>query len=298
MEQKRIAEKLKLNEEKQKNLQLQINQQKTNLKNLRKQILQDAIEGKLTKEWREKNTDIEPASELLKKIKKEKEKLIAEKKIKKEKPLLEINKSEIPFELPESWVWTRLWDVINIKSGNSYDYISSNKGVLYVKVGDMNLPDNSSEIVTSSSFFKDINIKKGDLIPINSIIFPKRGGAIATNKKRKVLKESILVDSNTMAIVIPRLLNIEFIFWWFQTVDISKFGNDSVIPQVNNKDIWPIRIPLPPLPEQLAIVSKLQTLMQKLDEAEKQIEKNLTFSKQLIKAILAEAFNQNNLEKK
>jgi len=101
-----------------------------------------------------------------------------------------------------------------------------------------------------------------------------------------------------MAIVIPRLLNIEFIFWWFQTVDISKFGNDSVIPQVNNKDIWPIRIPLPPLAEQLAIVSKLQTLMQKLDEAEKQIEKNLAFSKQLSKAILAEAFNQNNLEKK
>ena len=69
-------------------------------------------------------------------------------------------------------------------------------------------------------------------------------------------------------------------------------------PNVNGSSLQKLFFPLPPLDEQLAIVSKLQTLMQKLDEAEKQIEKNLALSKQLSKAILAEAFNQNNLEKK
>jgi type I restriction enzyme S subunit len=82
-EQKQIAEKLKISEEKQKILQQQINNQKTYLKNLRKQILQDAIEGKLTKEWREQNPDVESASDLLKKIKKEKEKLVSKKRLKK-----------------------------------------------------------------------------------------------------------------------------------------------------------------------------------------------------------------------
>jgi type I restriction enzyme S subunit len=91
----------------------QITNQKTYLKSLRKQILQDAIEGKLTKEWHKENPDIEPASELLKKIKKEKEKLIIQKKIKKEKPLSPIEKMDIPFELPNSWAWTRLGEIFN-----------------------------------------------------------------------------------------------------------------------------------------------------------------------------------------
>lgn len=290
-EQKQIAEKLKLGEEKQKILAQQIANQKVNLKNLRKQILQDAIQGKLTKDWRQANPNTEPASELLKKIKQEKEKLISEKKIKKEKPLPAINENEIPFELPKNWILTSLGELVSLKSGNTYSYVTSDKGILYVRVGDMNLSQNSSEIVISSSSFKSKDIKKTDLIPTNSIIFPKRGGAIATNKKRKVLKEPILIDSNTMAILVPEELSVEFVFQWFQTVDISKFGNSSVIPQVNNKDINPIKIPLPPIAEQLAIVSKLQTLMQKIDEAEQQVEKSLEYSKQLSNTILSETFN-------
>lgn len=83
---------------------------------LKEAILQLAVQGKLTKQWREENPDVEPASVLLEKIKEEKARLIKEKKIKKDKPLPEITEEEIPFELPEGWVWCRFGDIFTIKS--------------------------------------------------------------------------------------------------------------------------------------------------------------------------------------
>jgi type I restriction enzyme S subunit len=65
----------------------------------------------LTKSWREQNKDIESASVLLKKIAKEKEELIKAKKIKKQEKLKEIDESEIPFDIPESWKWCRLGEI-------------------------------------------------------------------------------------------------------------------------------------------------------------------------------------------
>ena len=91
----------------------EIQTQQTLLKKLRQSILQEAIEGKLTASWREQNPDLESASKLLEKIKAEKEQLIKEKKIKKQKPLPPINEDEIPFDLPEEWVLCRLQEVSN-----------------------------------------------------------------------------------------------------------------------------------------------------------------------------------------
>jgi len=91
----------------------EIQTQQTLLKKLRQSILQEAIEGKLTKEWREQNPDVESASVLLEKIKAEKERLVKEKKIRKQKPLPPISEEEVPFEIPESWVWCRLQEVSN-----------------------------------------------------------------------------------------------------------------------------------------------------------------------------------------
>ena len=85
-------------------LTTELNQQVGLVKKLRQQLLQDAVQGKLV----EQNKKDEPASELLKKIKAEKEKLIAEKKLKKEKELPSIKPEEIPFDIPENWVWCRL----------------------------------------------------------------------------------------------------------------------------------------------------------------------------------------------
>lgn len=272
------------------NLVFEIEKQQALLKKFRQSILQDAIEGKLTKKWREENLHVESASILLEKIKMEKEKLIKEKKIKKENSLPPIADNEIPFDIPQSWEWCRLGEIAYLKSGNTYSYKIAENGIPYVKVGDMNLEDNLETIVSSSTYFENTYIKESDLIPLNSIIFPKRGGAIATNKKRKILKKEILIDSNTMSITINKIIDFSYFYTWFTTVDLAKLGNDSVIPQVNNKDIEPIVLPLPPLEEQKEIVDTIEKLFALCDELESEINQNKTTVDNLMATVLKEAF--------
>ena len=86
---------------------------------LRASILQYAAEGKLVKQ----NPNDEPASELIKKIEKEKNKLIKEGKIKKNKKLPAIEKDEKPFDIPDSWEWVRLGDILYNLDGKEYQYL-------------------------------------------------------------------------------------------------------------------------------------------------------------------------------
>lgn len=95
--------------------------QKELLTQLKQSILQEAIQGKLTADWREQNQNIEPASELLKRIKAEKEQLVKDKKIKKEKALPPISEKEIPFELPDGWVWCRLGEISSYLNGKGFN---------------------------------------------------------------------------------------------------------------------------------------------------------------------------------
>ena len=81
-------------------LRSQITHQQTLLKKLRQQILQEAIEGKLSADWRQQNPNTEPASELLKRIQAQKAQLVKNKKIKAQKPLPPISPEEKPFDLP------------------------------------------------------------------------------------------------------------------------------------------------------------------------------------------------------
>ena len=199
----------------------------------------------------------ESASELLIKIKEEKKALNEGIKSKRENVLKPINVEEFPYKIPENWVWCRLGEIAELKSGNQYSYPKSENGIMYVKVGDMNLVGNEFEITNSSSYFEREFVNERDLILPGGIIFPKRGGAIATNKRRAVLNEPILVDSNTMAVIPSTKISFNYFFLWFNEIDLSKLGNDGVIPQVNNKDLNPILMPLPPFTEQLNILNFL-----------------------------------------
>ena len=184
------------------------------IKSLKDKILQLAIQGKLVPQ----NENDEPASVLLEKIKAEKEQLIKDKIIKKEKPLPEISEEEKSFDLPKGWEWCRLGEIVELRSGNSYELCKDDdiNKIMYIKVSDMNTKENFYSINTSENYVSKLLIKPNSIIPKGSIIFPKRGGAILTNKKRLVLKEEILVDTNTMAIIVPYELNIyyllEFLF--------------------------------------------------------------------------------------
>ena len=219
---------------------------------MKKSILQYAIQGKLVEQRAEEGT----AEELYNQIQAEKQKLIKEGKIKKEKPLPEIDEDEIPFDIPESWKWVRVQDIAILNSGNQYEETS--KGIPYIKVADMNLPENQQYIRTSSRFADESN--DGCILP-NSIIFPKRGGAIATNKKRIVKDTKVFIDSNTMGMTIILPAVFDYVKVWFDGVDLGNLQSGSSIPQINNKDIYPLMIPLPPLAEQRRIVAKIEELL-------------------------------------
>ncbi|MFN9881616.1 MAG: restriction endonuclease subunit S, partial [Planctomycetota bacterium] len=88
--------------------QHEITHQQSLLAKLKQGILQEAIQGKLTADWRAAHPDVEPASQLLHRIQAEKARLIAAKKLRKEKPRPKITPAEIPFEIPKGWEWCRL----------------------------------------------------------------------------------------------------------------------------------------------------------------------------------------------
>ena len=246
---------------------------------LRQKLIQAAIQGQLVPQ----NPNDEPASILLERITQERTAKLGKKAAKSmsrivrrgskthstyheifsdgtEKDISE----EIPFDIPETWEWSRLGSFVEIKSGSTYKEVES--GILYVKVGDMNLPENKIEIRSSTHFAE---CPDNAIIPAYSIIFPKRGGAISTNKKRTVKNFKICVDLNTMAISFPAQI-FDFARVWFDNIELEKIANGSTIPQINNKDVEPLLFPLPPLVEQLRICNRLGKMLRTIDDTREQ----------------------------
>lgn len=220
---------------------------------LKSKVLDLAMRGKLV----EQDPHDEPASVLLEKIKAEKEQLVKEGKIKKSKPLPPITDDEKPFDIPDNWEWVRLGDVayfISGKTEKAFLYPSKIKAT-YFKISDMNYKNNNYFAQTSK---KSIFIKSnGDFIPVGSIIFPKRGGAINTNKKRIVNNSNLVIDMNLMAIIPICSSMDKWVYYWFSSIDLRKIANGSNVPQINNKDVAPLIIPVPPVEEQKKIINKL-----------------------------------------
>jgi type I restriction enzyme S subunit len=248
----------------------------TLMKQFRQSVLADTVSGKLTEGWREGNftSDINVTLDKIK-----------ESNTHKPKPY---EFSFPPFEIHSSWSWCRLGDVFILKSGKTVDDSEQlNIGeVPYFKVADMNHVENQF-LMNHAEKFVAGNTKS--LLPKNSIIFPKRGGAIATNKKRILTKES-LVDLNTMGIIVPFGLDMMYVFRWFETIDLAELNTGSTIPQINNSDIEPLWIPIPPLEEQSEIVRRVETLFAHADSIEQQAKTGLERVNKLTQSILAKAF--------
>lgn len=223
-----------------------------NVQILKSKIIDAGIQGKLTDQLPEDGT----AEELYADIQKEKELLIKEGKIKKEKSTYEIRDEDIPYAIPCNWKWMRVEELAYLTSGKPYE--ETERGELYIKVSDMNIPGNEISITTSEHFVSASNI---GCIPKYSIIFPKRGGAIATNKKRIVIDREIFVDLNTMGMTVIKPEMFPYVKIWFDSLNLDELQTGTSIPQINNKDIYPLMIPVPPLMEQKRIVNKIEELL-------------------------------------
>ncbi|MEJ6478366.1 MAG: restriction endonuclease subunit S, partial [Octadecabacter sp.] len=254
------------------------------IKSLRQTILNLAVRGKLVAQ----DPSDEPAAELLKRIEAEKARLLNEGKIREAKAV-EPTKPVLGYSaLPENWQHVTVANVAYLRSGVAlmHDEEQDSGEIPYLKVADLSLAENDNGITTSSRFVSDE--RRGDIIVVGSIVFPKRGGAIATNRKR-VSKVDMVGDNNLMAMKPFANETLPFIGMWFNSFDLWVLNSGTSVPQINNKDIYPLELPLPPLAEQHRIVEKVDALMALCDQLEANLTTATTTRSKLLNALLHEA---------
>ena len=235
---------------------------------LKKSILQYAMQGKLVAQ----DPNDEPASELLKRIKAEKEQLIKDGKIKKEKPLPKITKDEIPYDLPQGWEWVRLGDIIKISSGNFLPAEKMNKNGKVPVYGGNGI----------NGYHDEYLIDKPTLI-IGRVGF--YCGCVHLSKGKAWVTDNAFITQFS-----EKNIDIKFLQWLLIFSDLGKNDNATAQPVVSGKKIYPLVIPLPPLSEQKRIVEKLEDILPLVDEYGKNeeilSEMNQKLPKQIRQSIL------------
>jgi len=263
---------------------------------LRQAVLQAAIQGKLTRQLPEDGD----ARNLLEQIKYEKERLIKEKKIKKEKLLAPISEDAVPFDIPESWEWVRLGSVSETNIGLTYQPIDVvPDGVLVLR---------SSNIQNGKMSYND-NVFVNCAVPSRAMISKGDVLICVRNGSKKLVGKSAIVDRDGMAFgafmakVHSKFIDARYIQFYIES-HVFRGALDNVgtetINQITQEMLKNSLFPLPPLAEQHRIVSRVEELMAKIDELEK-IENELKALHQAfpgdMKAALLQAAMQGKLTK-
>lgn len=298
VEQKEMVKKYKNSSKISNNLTSEIQTQKQLLTQLKQSILQEAIQGKLTADWRKQNPNAEPASELLNRIKAEKAQLIKDKKIKKEKALPPITAEEIPFELPEGWVWCRLGDIstyLNGKGFNSTDF-KKNIGVKCIKITNAGVGEIIETDDTLPIEFE--NEYSAYLVYENDIVIALTRPYIADGLKVSLCPESynksllnqrvavVRASSNVQNKYIYKYLKTKFVLDGYK----REFDSTGQQPNLKTEHVTNLIFPLAPVEEQKAIVEKVEILMQKCQALEQKIKTSEANAQMLMQAVLKEAF--------
>lgn len=132
----------------------------------------------------------------------------------------------------------------------------------FYKVSDMNLVGNETVMAAANNFIDAATARKLGLTPApaGTVIFPKIGAAVATNKKR-ILSTPSVYDNNVMGLIPGERLNPRFLFFWMQTVDLTRLAHDSgAVPSIRKSEMKSLRVPVPSLSEQARIVAILDKL--------------------------------------
>lgn len=287
-DQKKVVDKLNNIKNVKENLNKQIEKQLFYITKLHQKILQEAVQGKLVSQ----DLKDEPALELLKKIRREKEKLIKEGKIRKEKPLKPISEDEIPYELPKGWEWVRLENIVsllgdgihgtpNYSENGEYFFINGNNlsnGIILIK-------DNTKRVSLSeyNKYKKDLN-EKTVLVSINGTL-----GNVAFYNNEKIILGKSACYFNLLESINKHYLKILINTEYFLNYAI-KNATGTTIKNVSLQSMRLFPVPLPPLSEQKRIVEKVDKLMALCNELEKQVKENQENSERLMEAVLREIF--------
>ena len=295
-EQKSIVKNLNRNNNSFNNVSSELTNQLNLIKQLRQSFLREAIQGKLVSN---DTKDGKTGAELLAEIQTEKENLIKEKKIKKSKPLPPISEEEIPFEIPENWVWCRLGEIcIKITDGfhntppkvqNGFPYIAAT----HVKSDKIDW-DNCNYVAEKyhKELYNKTTPKNGEVLIVNIGAGCGTPAIIDVDyefsfKNTAILKFNQILTSN------------KFLFYYFILrkdefyLNLTKGG---LQPFLSLKILNEISVSLPPLEIQERIVSKLDELMRFCDHLENSIKKSQKLNEQLLQQVLREALQPKTKE--
>lgn len=267
-----------------------IQQQQKYAEMLRQSILQQAVEGKLC----EQDPNDEPASVLLEKIKAEKERLIAEKKIKKQKPLPPISEEEKTFDLPKGWEWCRLGELVtSVTDGPHYSPEYHDKGIPFISGRNITLKgiDFSTAKFISPQLHEELS--KRCRPETGDILYTKGGetGKAVINDidfefnvwvHVAVLKPSTFVYNKYLALA----LNSPHCYALSQKYTHGTGNRDLGLTRMIK-----ITVPLPPANEQQRIVQRVTKLMGQCNLLERELSISKKYASQLMESVLQEAFS-------
>ncbi|MDO8811874.1 MAG: restriction endonuclease subunit S [Gallionella sp.] len=209
-------------------------------------------------------------------------------------PLTAAELAELP-ELPEGWGHIRIGNLLDVVSGNTPKGIEITKGteIPYYRVSDMNRAGNEVSMNSSATYLSDKEAADIGLniFPVGTIIFPKRGGAIATNKKRRLAHRSCF-DLNLMGLTnLPNSLSAGYLWLWMLALDLASISDGSNVPQINNRNVEPLAFPICSPDEQALIVELADSRLSVCDQLDKTITTSLQQAEALRQSILKKAFS-------
>ena len=169
-----------------------------------------------------------------------------------------------------------------------------NKDIPFFKVSDMNTDGNEKFMLKSNNFVdvNDLKEMKAKLHPAGTIIFPKIGGAISTNKKRILTKDAAF-DNNVMGVVPSNKILPEYLYKFFLNIDLYELSNKAALPSIKNGTVNDIDFVLPPLAEQERIVAKLDAAFAEIDSAIDMSTAKENEVKKLDRFLLENLFKEN-----
>ncbi len=278
-------------------LQEEIEKQKSYVRQLRQNILQEAIEGKLTADWRKQhpvqkgNPDYD-AQALFDKIQAEKSETKSSKKT-----VTPITKDEIPFEIPTNWKWVRLGDVGEIYRGSGIkrsDMVES--GLPCVRYGELYTTYDLT-FSDAKSFIKKDLFDKSKKFGSKSVIFTLTGeNRQDIAKAAAYLGDNFVAASGDLAFWTnhsqePCYLSFYMTSLYFTNIK-KKIATGDFIIHMSVEKIKKVPLPLPPLAEQKEIVARVERHLQTITQLETQIATRETTTKQLMQSILKDAFEE------
>ena len=296
-DQRKIAINLKQQTLKIQSLKDCINYQNQLLSKLKQSILQEAIQGKLSKKWREENPDVEPVSKLLERIKNDKEQLIADKIVKKGKKQESVNIENIKPAIPISWMFVDLDDITQfITDGTHHTPTYTDKGKVFLSAQNVKpfkfMPENHKYI--SEDEYKKITKNKkpevGDLLV----------GRVGSKGETAVIDQDIdfafyvslgfvktfkdHINPYYLSLVMNSPYGVKY-----ATGNMSSTGSSAGNYNLGRMRSFPI--PLPSLEEQNFILEKVNSLTKKCNKLEVEIKTSEANTEMLMQSVLKEAFN-------